>query len=215
MVGGVSPADVDRDADLDIHVTYWTRELAGSPVGGEITGEFPGRNTLYVNEGGFRFTDATVDWGLGELWLDSFTSVFHDFDQDADLDLSVAVDHRNDRYLAQTDAGFRDDSVHAWANHRGNDMGIAVAHVDGDDDFDMSVTNVFDPQAFGVEPPGNTLLLSEIAPDGGARFVDEAEERGVLDAAWGWGTGIRRRRSGLRPRSVRRPGFRRVRGPGT
>ncbi len=186
---GSTFGDYDGDGDLDIYVTYWTREMAGSPVGGEIAGEFPGRNTLYANEGGFWFRDVTAEAGFDALRIDSFTSIFHDFDSDSDLDLYVAVDHRPDRYFEQEDGRFHDVSADAWVNHRGNDMGVAVADVDLDADFDLFVTNVVDPeQRFGLrEQFGNTLLLGETTPKGRARFVDEAEERGVFDTAWGWG----------------------------
>ena len=189
IVGGSAVTDYDADGDLDLYVTYWTMELAGSPIGGTIEGAFPGANRLFENRGEFQFTDVTEDAGLAGLAIDSLTPVFADFDRDNDLDLYVAIDHRPDRYYRFDKDGFQDMSVDSFVTHRGNDMGVAVADVDGNGFLDLFVTNIFDPnKSFGVPPEGNTLLLVEPADDEGIRFVDAADDRGVKDTGWAWGT---------------------------
>jgi len=189
LIGGAALADYDADGDLDLYVSLWTREIGGSPIGSEPAGLWPGANALYENRGGLRFVDVTEAVGLDPLRLDSFTTVFHDFDNDADLDLYVAIDHREDRFYEQDGEGnFLDASSPALVNHKGNDMGVAAGDISGDGMIDLFVTNVFDPQqSFGVGPPGNTMLITEMV-DGQVRFRDQAKDRGVLDVGWGWGT---------------------------
>jgi len=188
LVGGTALADFDGDDDLDGYVSYWTRELGGSPVGGEIEGAWPGSNVYYENLGDFRFEDTTKDVGLDGITRDTFTAIPHDFDADGDFDLYLTVDHRADIFYENKDGKFVDVSSEAHVGHRGNDMGVATGDVDGNGTFDLFVTNVFDPQqSYGVDPPGNTLLLVESTGEI-PRFSDEAEERGVLETAWSWGT---------------------------
>lgn len=187
LVGGAALADFDRDGDLDIYLSYWTRELRRTPVGEPIRGAWPGENRYYENLGGFAFRDATRAVGLGGVTMDTFTAIPHDFDADGDFDLYLTVDHRNDRYYENRNGTFVEASAGAGVGHRGNDMGVAVGDVDGNGTFDLFVTNVYDPQqAYGVDPPGNTMLMVDV-DDGGARFTDEAKERGVQETAWAWG----------------------------
>ncbi|MDH3745886.1 MAG: VCBS repeat-containing protein, partial [Acidobacteriota bacterium] len=73
---GVSIADFDADGDEDIFLTHLIRET----------------NTVYVNDGGGLFEDATSETGLGSpSWLyTGFGTAWIDFDNDGWLDLVVA-----------------------------------------------------------------------------------------------------------------------------
>ena len=187
LVGGVTLADFTQNGFLDIYVSYWTREIGGSPIGAPIKGAWPGENRLYENLGDFRFRDITEEVGLGGVSMDTFTAIAHDFEGDGRFDLYLAVDHRSDRYYRNEGGVFVDASSEARVGHRGNSMGVAVADVDGSGWFDLFVSNIYDPQqSYGVDPPGNILLISEHT-DEGIRFVNQADERGVLESGWGWG----------------------------
>lgn len=188
LVGGVALADFTQNGFLDIYVSFWTREIGGSPAGAPIQGAWPGENRFYENLGDFRFRDATEEVGLGGISMDTFTAIAHDFEDNGRLDLYLAVDHRADRYYRNQGGLFVDASSEAHVGHRGNSMGVAAADVDGDGYFDLFVTNIYDPQqSYGVDPPGNILLMSQRTDDG-VRFVNEASQRGVLESGWGWGT---------------------------
>ena len=197
IVGGAALTDYDADGDLDIYLSYWTMELAKDlgtedaekSAQGVPKGVFPGTNRLFENQGGFRFSDVTDDVGLGGIRLDSFTAIFHDFDSDSDPDLYVAVDHREDIFYENTDGIFVDRSESAGVDHLGNDMGVAVADIDGNGYVDLYLTNVSDPALiFGSLPRGNTLLMVGPGENGVIQFVDHAPELEVTDTGWGWGT---------------------------
>jgi len=72
---GVTVADVDGDLDLDIYIT-----AAGFLDGGQL---------FYVNEGDY-LAERSVPWGINILPWFAWGTNFVDFDNDRDLDLSVA-----------------------------------------------------------------------------------------------------------------------------
>jgi hypothetical protein len=189
IVGGASLADPDRDGDLDIFLTYWTQELGGDPARRIVRGIYPAENTFFRNDGGFRFTDLSRDSGLGGVRRDAFGSVFADFDGDDDLDVFVAIDHREDIYYENTGPlSWVDRTWDVGATHLGNDMGVAVTDLGSDGALDLYATNITDPMDEIGTGAGNVLLTVEQLPDGGFRFVDRATDLGVADTAWGWGT---------------------------
>ncbi len=71
---GVSFVDINGDGLLDIYICK-----SGPP-----TGEFR-HNTLYINQGDFKFTEESKKYGLDNLGLSTHASFF-DYDKDGDLD---------------------------------------------------------------------------------------------------------------------------------
>ena len=73
---GVDAGDYDNDGDYDLYVTHFFRET----------------NTLYRNEGGGRFADATVVSGLAAptVSLLGWGTRFFDYDNDGLLDLFIS-----------------------------------------------------------------------------------------------------------------------------
>ena len=188
LVGGATLIDYDLDGDLDIYVSFWTMEMGATIPGKTARGSFPGTNVMYRNNGGFSFTDVTDAIGLGGISKDSFTAIFHDFDSDGDLDLYQAVDHLSDLYFENRHGYFVDTSLANDVTHVGNDMGIAVADVDGDGSLDLFITNIADPEEnFGKKPRGNSLLMPQTSITG-LRFTDNASTYKVRDTGWAWGT---------------------------
>jgi len=103
-----------------------------------------------------------------------------DFNNDGLQDLHVAVDVGHD-YQARSLGGgrFIDVSVEAHVTNIGQDMGLAVADIDGDGDNDIFSSNI----------EYHVLYVN----DGSGVFSNEAGPRGVRQNGtpsfdWGWGT---------------------------
>ena len=102
----MAAADYDVDGDLDLYVCGYNPSVAGMRSG--AMGEpLPfhdanngGRNTLWRNDGNWRFSDVTAATGLDQNNTRfSFAACWEDFDNDGDLDLYVANDYgRNNLY---------------------------------------------------------------------------------------------------------------------
>jgi hypothetical protein len=180
---GVAIADYDGDGLLDIYVTVWNG--TGIPRdGGAI---FPGSNQLYRNLGAFRFEDVTQSVGLGIVAESSFSAVFHDLDDDGDVDLYVAVDGEEELVFINDAGTYSDQRREVGISHTAADMGIAIADYDNDDDLDFYVTNIsFTPNESGdrVNPLWNNLRpeLEHLA------YEDVARDKEITDTYWGWGT---------------------------
>jgi len=180
---GVALADYDRDGLLDIYVTNWLYNL------GTTWWLFPGHNQLFRNLGNFTFQDVTLGAGLGMLQRDSMTALFFDFTGDGYPDIYVAVDHWSDEFYVNNGNGtFTVRTLETNATHTGNDMGIACADFDDDDDLDLYVTNITDEDGFFGTTQFNTLLVNHPQPGGLPLFIDEAHVRGAANTYWGWGT---------------------------
>ena len=143
---GVAVGDSDADGDADLLVTNFSRES----------------NTLYRNEGGGRFVDATEGTGLhGSTLLPlGFGAFFADVDNDADVDLFVANGHVLDRIAlqdsalsyAQPNQLFANDGQGTFADVSARSgpafalaavsRGAAYGDYDNDGDLDALVTNV-------------------------------------------------------------------------
>ena len=180
---GCALADYDLDGLLDIYVTVWTRNLG---VGDQ--GSFPGQNRLYRNLGGFVFEDVTDSVGLGVLTRDSFTAIFTDFSGNGYPDIYVGIDHSSDEFYLNQGGTFVRVTESVGATHIGNDMGVACADFDDDDDLDLFVTNITDPSGRFGTTQFNVFYINNYLGPSSFSFTDEASFRGVKDAYWGWGT---------------------------
>ena len=144
---GVHSGDYDRDGRLDLFVTNFSNDV----------------NTLYRNEGGLRFIDATYEAGLGGIALPylGWGTGFFDFDNDGWLDLFVANGHLYPQ-LNSYASGLRYAQRNLLYQNRGGRFteiggqigeGWAVAKVsraaslgdmDNDGDIDLLIVNLND-----------------------------------------------------------------------
>ena len=167
---GVTWGDHDGDGDADLFVTHFSEDY----------------NTLYRNDGGGLFTDASYDANTAEvsmLWV-SWGTGFHDFDNDADLDLFVANGHVYpiiDDY--DVGASYPQRNCVLWNDGKGrfadveeppgSDMavarvsrGAAFGDIDNDGDMDVAVLNADDTPSLLRNDGGNARHWLEISTVG-------------------------------------------------
>ncbi|MEE4303793.1 MAG: CRTAC1 family protein [Wenzhouxiangella sp.] len=170
-------ADIDRDGDLDLFVTYWHHETASA------TGH------LWRNLGPGQFEDISVAAGLGQWYssensLYNFTPTFTDLDGDGWPDLLISADFGHSRvFLNQGDGTFADATDrHVITDENG--MGSTVGDFDNDGDFDWFVTSIWDDETSPYYGTSGNRLYSN---DGSGGFADITESAGVREGGWGWG----------------------------
>ncbi|MEW6073575.1 MAG: CRTAC1 family protein [Planctomycetota bacterium] len=164
---GIATGDVDLDGRVDLFVTNFAHDTS----------------TLYVNEGGCLFTDATLDSNLrAATYLPlSWGATLGDFDHDGRLDLFVANGHIYPQAERVPDAaggyGQRNLLFHGEDGRftevgagsgpglavQLSSRGVAAGDIDSDGDLDLVVSNV-------DAPP--TLLRNDTVPRGAWLAVD-------------------------------------------
>ncbi|MCP3982204.1 MAG: CRTAC1 family protein [bacterium] len=142
---GVAAGDFDGDGDEDLFLTHLVNET----------------NTLYVNEGGGRFRDATDSYRLGfpSRTSTGFGTQWFDFDNDGLLDLFIANGNvkleesrsgisdypfeQPNQLFRNLGSSFEDVSASAGAVLQQPEIsrGIAVGDIDNDGDVDLVQTN--------------------------------------------------------------------------
>lgn len=100
-------------------------------------------NALYLNLGGWKFTNATESAGVAMPDLDATGATFADLDGDGDLDLVVNT-FAQGTYVFQNDGRGRFGRagvLNVNGGIAGAGMSLALADVDGDGDLDLYVAN--------------------------------------------------------------------------
>lgn len=174
-------ADVNGNGLLDLFVTnYVDYDPATNPTClAESTrrdycgpGVFEAaRDTLYLNMGEGRFRDATADWLGSHSPLRGLGVAVADFDGDARPDVFVANDGDMNQFWRNDGDGFSEQALFSGTavNRHGQmeaGMGIGIADVDGDSDWDILLTH--------LTGESNTLYRNR----GSGDFVDDT-------SAWG------------------------------
>ena len=181
---GLALGDVDGDEDLDVFVTNFSQDTS----------------TLYRNEGGMYFVDATGNFGLREITYMplSWGAQLADLDLDGDIDLFIANGHiypqadvapgirtsyrQRNLVIENTGAGFVDVSAASGPGLEvvESSRGVAIGDIDGDGDLDLAISNIDAPPTLlrnDTRRRGSWLMVD--APDalrvtveaGGRRFV--------------------------------------------
>ena len=210
----LSAVDYDSDGDLDLYVCVYRR----APHGRGLTSPVPyhdanngGRNVLLRNEGGFRFTDVTVETGLDtNNRRFSLAAAWEDFDNDGDADLYVANDYgrnnlyRNDGVGGDGHVHFSDIAATAGVEDISSGMSVSWADYDRDGLMDLYVGNMFSAAGNRISyqrkfdrereragplgdlqrmARGNSLFRN--AGDGSG-FLDRSEAAAVTMGRWSW-----------------------------
>jgi hypothetical protein len=178
---GVMAGDFDLDGDEDIFVVHLREES----------------NTLYVNQGGGMFVDATTEAGLAapSRPYTSFGAGWVDYDNNGLLDLFIAngdvkrcepnteypFPYRQPNQLMRNDGKGKFVDVSAEAGPalllREISRGAAFGDVDNDGDTDVLITNLNGTMR---------LLRNEMGQDGNWVTLRLLEEHGRRDAIGAW-----------------------------
>lgn len=184
--GGVGLGDFNNDGLLDVFLT-----------GNQVS------NRLYINEGGLKFRDITVEAGLESngVWSTGVSVV--DINNDGLLDIYVcksgnpkAIRRKNELFINQGDLTFKEAAADFGLDFMGLSIHASFFDYDKDGDLDCYLLNnslrtvgIFDfrkDQRNLPDPEGGNRLLRN---DNGV-FKDVSRMAGIYTSKIGFGLGI-------------------------
>ena len=135
VTAGLALFDYDGDEDVDIYFLNGSR-LRGSDMDGP-----PPRNSLYRNEGNWRFTDVTEEAGVGDTGFGLGVAV-GDYDNDGAPDIYLNNYGPNVLYRNNGDGTFTDVTTASGVDN-GHKVGAGACFLDmdADGDLDLYVAN--------------------------------------------------------------------------
>jgi len=153
--------DHDRDGDLDLYVSLVNDA-----------------NIFYKNNGDGTFEDITNAAGVGGERMITWTTVALDVGKDGYLDIWNINDTQINEFFENRSGQHYNEASRAYRlDDEGAGMGVAIGDYNNDGFFDAYVTNIFSHHP-------NPLFQNT----GNRRFSNKAEDMGVEDAGWAWGT---------------------------
>ncbi|MBI2921319.1 MAG: VCBS repeat-containing protein [Planctomycetes bacterium] len=196
----VLPHDVDADGDLDLYIGNYSDSHSLRGDFDTLDAHDGGRDLLFINQGGLRFTEESTARGLVE---DQYTlaAAFFDVDADGDPDLLQANDY-GANILWQNDGHgrFTRPPGNFFAAGSAYSMGITIADYDNTGEWAIHVSNMYShagnriiPLAQGMDPAtraaalglaeGNWLFQRDPAT---GQWSQNGAARGIAFADWAW-----------------------------
>lgn len=150
--------DADGDGDLDLFVANyvdWALEREQPCFSWKDERDYchpnsykaPARDTLYRNDGGGHFHDATVEMGLARAVGNGLGVACADFDGDGRTDVYVANDMTANHLWMNSPEGFHDRALLAGCALSGSGfveagMGVAALDLESDGDVDLFMSHL-------------------------------------------------------------------------
>ncbi|MEZ5300724.1 MAG: VCBS repeat-containing protein [Verrucomicrobiales bacterium] len=159
-------------------------------------------NTLFRNDGGWQFRDATKEAGMdANNRRYSFAAAWEDFDNDGDQDLYVANDFGRNCLYRNDGGAFVEVGAETGASDRASGMSVSWGDPDRDGNMDLYVANMFSSaggrittqDGFKADAPGVREALKRFADgnrllkNAGGRFADVSPQSGTMMGRWAWG----------------------------
>lgn len=174
-----SAADYDNDGDLDLWTGRYLDPRTNLPTTLFYTRNGEG-NSLFRNDGNFRFTDVTKEARINETGL-TLGVAWGDYDEDGFLDMYVANDFGRDALLKNNgDGTFTDVSKQTGAIDPGYGMSSTWGDIDNDGDLDIYVSDVHSGQRwYGQAATLYKYLLTSVRQ--GTIFQDASVYKEIYD----------------------------------
>ena len=131
VASGLALFDYNNDGKVDIYF------LNGAPLRGTKASGTP-KNSLWRNEGNWKFTDVTEASGLGDTGYGLGVATA-DYDNDGDQDVYISNFGPNKLYRNNGDSTFTDVTKQAGVADGDGKIGAGVAFFDMDDDSDLDL----------------------------------------------------------------------------
>jgi enediyne biosynthesis protein E4 len=184
VASGLALFDFDNDGDVDIYF------LNGAPLRG--SSEQKPTNSLWRNDGGWKFTDVTRQSGLGDTNYGLGVATA-DYDNDGDQDVYISNFGPSKLYRNNGDGTFTDVTEEAGvADGRKIGAGVAFLDMDNDGDLDLFAAHYVDftyENHRGVRFNGHPAYAGPLdyqptpyslfRNDGNGTFTDVSAESGV------------------------------------
>ena len=143
----LAAADYDVDGDLDIYVCCYSRRSSSQLLGRPLPfhdANNGGRNILFRNDGGWRFSNVTQAVGFEQNNRRfSFAAAWEDFDNDGDLDLYVANDYGRNNLFRNDDGHFTDVADSLGVEDISAGMSVTWGDYNRDGLMDLYVSNMW------------------------------------------------------------------------
>ena len=174
LAGGMAAGDINNDGWLDLIITVWGREFLGAKA------------SVFLNNSDGTFADISESSGLGQTNLSRYQPVIHDFDDDGFQDIFINVDFDNNEFWKNNGNNtFTNIASSIGVDSAFNEMGIAIADYDNDNDFDLYSTNI--SRIDGGVLRHNTFFRNDKTSNN-LNFAEIANDFGVGASGWDWGT---------------------------
>ena len=207
----LAAADYDNDGLVDFYICGYNPSTAEKRAG--AMGEpMPfhdanngGRNSLFHNDGQFKFTDVTTRVGLDQNNTRfTFAAAWEDYDNDGDQDLYLANDYGRNCLYRNDGARFSDVAPELRVEDTSSGMSVSWSDFNHDGFMDLYTSNMFSSAGNRItyQPQFKEGLTEEVrkqfqhialgnslfqaAP--GAPFSDVGVDAGVTMARWAWGS---------------------------
>jgi len=131
VASGLALFDYDNDGDVDIYF------LNGAPLRGTKLSSIP-KNSLWRNDGNWKFTDVTAASGLGDTSYGLGVATA-DYDNDGDQDVYISNFGPNKLYRNNGNGTFTDVTQQAGVADGATKIGAGVAFFDMDNDGDLDL----------------------------------------------------------------------------